>query len=487
MNFRIVLHLLKTDWQRLRVPTIAVWMLLLISAAPWLTHDTASFEIPVIYRFSSMGNSEHLEEAAISKLSVYAPFFELFVHAATALLSTAIGLHDQPWQVVSPFRKWQRILAKTLTLFLFVVLPQLLIAASISILNGFSQSFVVTSISGMALALMLRHGAYAVFGRCCRSFWSWGTALVCLAGLPYLLNSLAESHLVLWNSQSAIPGLLTFEPGAMEWVEMALSLILVTLLPRISRSPNGSVTRMAAAVVGIMAASCLNTWLISRPVFSEHPVVMASVEPALTDSGVGIRSVNFSNSGEISSSLRLMGVINATGQSPRTYVQWLASDQPLAKGRLPFDVDDNAGNSALGETLPGFLSSPPAYGNRLVDLGAADKDQKITSVDLTGYVYRYRTVADLPLGENRAGVNLDDITISARYLKGKAGDLLKRGFLPDAELSLKCPVRAGVENFSYFLYLPEAKECVRLKAIFSQGGESPWGSSMASLRAAIPD
>lgn len=132
--------------------------------------------------------------------------------------------------------------------------------------------------------------------------------------------------------------------------------------------------------------------------------------------------------------------------------------------------------TALHQVLPAVLIDridPPDYVNfdpEVVNRLPAD-------VSLTGAVFRYRIVADLPLGRNRVATTLDDITTAARYIDSKEGE-------PLAEVSLKCPLTLTGENdsyFSYILYLPESGRCASLEPRYRGEGFSPGGMAWFQL------
>ncbi|RYD26491.1 MAG: hypothetical protein EOP87_22670, partial [Verrucomicrobiaceae bacterium] len=106
MNFRTVLHLLKTDWQRFYIPIIGLWVVLAASTAPWWLHDPAAFDVPRIMGASYSGDVETLAVRQIDSISLYMRLLSLLALVLPVLLSTGIGMHDQGWQAVSPIRLW---------------------------------------------------------------------------------------------------------------------------------------------------------------------------------------------------------------------------------------------------------------------------------------------------------------------------------------------------------------------------------------------
>ncbi len=467
----MIFHLLKTDWNRLRFPILAVWFVILLCTLPWLLHDPASFDVPMSSENFMSGNLEAL--GLTIRSPYYGGLFNFLVRAATLLLSTAIGMHDLRWQAVSPIRPGQRLAAKALALLLFIVLPQLVVGAAILILHGFSLSFTVISAAGIGLSLMLLHGIAAVFGRCCGSFWPWSAALTCLVGLLSLLDFGARDYGVFldpWANSSS----------PLLWTRMAVSLLLVACLPRILLARPGRLASITAATVGI----CASYYLTQLPVFRtllqarhiESGVVMDSIQPKLAPEGVQVMTELRSEFGRTSFVNKPGGRIETTGQRPGTFVHWHAGNLPPEPAlRVLHDEYSTAKQEAIYDALPAPLVDRPSLRDALIDLtpgGPSTRKFQPATVTLTGLAFRYLTLADLPLGEGRFATGRDEITLAARLRDGK-------GLGPLTELSLQYPSQFLIGDtalFDYFLYLPKDSICIKLSPILSQTAPLPGGA-----------
>ena len=158
----MILHLLKTDWQRLKRPVLAVWLLLVLTTLPWLLHRPDSFTGPWAEISSRQGElpAELLDS---TRFRLDAELVRYLIAIATILLSAAIGMHGIHWQAVSPLRPWKRVAAKLLSLLAFIVGPQVLLGALVLQLHGFSPGGILAASLGTAVSLLLLHATSALF------------------------------------------------------------------------------------------------------------------------------------------------------------------------------------------------------------------------------------------------------------------------------------------------------------------------------------
>jgi hypothetical protein len=475
MNFRIILHLLKTDWLRFKWPIICMWICLIVTVAPWLLHDPVSFDLPLSNGFS-FGDVESLSLLRPSFHLADGRHFAMLAFALPVLLSTAIGMHDQLWQSVSPIRPWQRIVAKAVALFLFIVLPQLLLGIAISMLNGFSPAFIIMSAMSIGLQLMLLHGMSAIFGRCCGSLWLWSAAVTCLAGVSYLIDSILWDIYVPRNWISILLGPWTIQSGPLECVQAGLALVLVAALPWMVRSRRESVTGIVAAVAGLTASSYLSVWPVRWHGSWNHPLRMESVQPALSAEGGRWENAKSWETGSDSDRQHFKIAVDAKGLECRTFVKWEAFPSTLPDKKQYFlndrqyfmDTNTSEVRVALREALPvPFDDSYTDLGTPLVDIGPDVKTRPPTSVPLVGRVFRWRMIADLPLGESAVLATSGDITVAARLNNDKVRE-------PGGELMVKCPVQRT--SFTYLIYLPKAGRCFRPLTTDTRIGAPPGGT-----------
>ncbi|GAA5127633.1 hypothetical protein JIN84_08415 [Luteolibacter yonseiensis] len=478
MNFRTVSHLLKTDWQRFNIPIIGMWVCFVISAAPWLTHDPASFGVPMITGTSYSGNLESLGLSEIPNVPQYLRWFGVLALVLPVLLSTFIGMHDLRWQSVSPIRPWQRLVAKTLGLLFFIVLPQLVPGVVIAMRNGFSPAHAMDQVSGTGTQLLFLYGTLAVIGRYCGSFWSWSAAVACFIGVSHLIGSLLGETYEPGNMFGILVRLGGIHPEAADQVRVVLGFVLVVAFSRIFRFRRGGAAIIASAIFGLTAASYLGTWSGTCPVLWSRPVVMDSVQPVLSGQGVWGANVTQYQNGMTRTRRSLQAMIDTKGQGEGVFVKWRSDFQSgeTVPGRFFPGPRTSEMRAALHQVLPAPLIDRNDSWD-VVDFGPEEVDRPPADVGLTGGVFRYRIVADLPLGRNRVATTLDDIATAARYVENKEGE-------PLAEVSLKCPqsLTGGSDSyFSYVLYLPESGRCTGLEQRYRGEGFSPGGIAWYQL------
>ena len=479
----MILHLLKTDWQRLRKPVVIVWIILLLTALPWLLHDPDSFSVPMSIRSSMDGSLDRLG------FSIRSPFpqelFMFLAFASSMLLATGIGMHDVHWQAASPIRRWQRLVAKALAVFLFVVAPGLLVGAGVMLLHGFSAALVVAAACGIGLTSILLHGTAAFFGRWCGSFWSWSAALACLFGLQRVLGIWIGVHgfsggsFSDWSSGS----------GPRLWVAGALSLLAVALLPRLFRRRPGSAGAIVVAVLAL-ALSGFASRKVPRTVWLPRGDIDTSgIEAVIGPEGIQVTTEQRSVFGRSSIHHGYRASILTTGAPADTHLYWQSRDRPVEPGEiLSAFAGTTAGFTAIGAALPaplirGVGSSRSSFEIVQPEGGSAVKPP--AEVELTGFAIRYEPLADLPLGEIPVSAGAGDFAINARlHFAASHGPL--------CEVTLRHPVLGVSRNAAslaadevwyggracdFFLYLPAIGSCVELSASLSQISPLPGGGT----------
>jgi len=270
MNFHIVIHFLKTDWQRLRWLILAFWVLLLLAAWPALSFAPGDFRVPARPGASYFGGTNGALLAALEKQGELSPLRDwifatmswLFT-GATLLLAGSLGFHTRMWTEGRPTRKRETIAAKLGGLLLFAVVPIVLVLTLIPLLQGFPWQEGLRSGLRAAASTLPRLAGVALFGALCRSWWRW------LAGMFAVAVALQILPRLLWirgapqwiHDPLVIPGTSYFHLGPL-WIAVVVLAILLAFLP----SQVQAVRKVAAAIVAILISCHLLSLPLTLPV-----------------------------------------------------------------------------------------------------------------------------------------------------------------------------------------------------------------------------
>ena len=486
----MIFHLLKSDWQRLRWLILGTWTIL-FAVLTWLLHDPASFALPWVD--VNQGNNSPNSLFDIPQ-GVWLQQWSLYgVAAATLLLSTDIGMHDSRWQRVSPIRGWEKLAAKLLAVLLFIVLPQVLLGLGVMWSQGFPTHSALVAAAGIALSLTLLYGTAALFGRQCGSFWIWAAAVACLVAatwLPLIMGGLSRGFVALvmpalWNLRVFLD-VWAEGSGPMLWVYLGLALVAVAGIPRLFRTRPGTVPAVVAAIAGLLLAGVAAPWLAPRQMLPE--LDLPSLQPAVAANDVRIQQVSSTGlSGRTSDRSYVEARITTDGNADGQFVSWRPWSAKMAIQLMSgFGLARlQAHDTALGAALPAPLASPEnSYDEfETLPLTAAN----VPSIPVTGIVFRYETLADLPLSENPVTSSGDGTSVIARLTSD-----LPRGPLPEVIL------RSAADEFGwrsfgnrgfpqgYFpfskplifvLYLPKQKTCIRMRTKAEQHTSIPGGGT----------
>lgn len=274
MNLRIVLHLYKTDWQRLKWLVIGLWVVTLLLTLPvifatpfdlhYLTNGGGDGELCRIlsergeYGFRSAGYILHALRLFFAN-TLLIPL----------LIGGMIGFHSQTLQLTRPARLRETLAAKALIAFAWLTLPQLLLIALHLFVRGFSFSEIISAIGTQTVTKGSFHLACVFFGMLAGSFWIWLSGLLCGLALLTSILIVSRNHQLssllnsIW-SQEIHPQARTFH--------LTLAIALLALAAW-SLSRWKATTRSLIAVMIMLATSwfALSSHTITPP-FAHLPV-----------------------------------------------------------------------------------------------------------------------------------------------------------------------------------------------------------------------
>ncbi|MGC4017310.1 MAG: hypothetical protein QM755_22770 [Luteolibacter sp.] len=176
MNFRIIAHLFKADFLRLRWLFLLCWLLIPAAAWPSWSYDGLSQQTP-LPRYLMVGG-------------VYGPFgnptdafficLQYALSILTLILAGALGYQSLAWNQARPVRKRELITAKIVSVVLLLVIPLVLPSVVNLMLRGMPY---VEAPALSALAIGLRLGAAYLFGMIARGFWAWAGGMLLIPAL----------------------------------------------------------------------------------------------------------------------------------------------------------------------------------------------------------------------------------------------------------------------------------------------------------------
>jgi hypothetical protein len=452
MNFRIVLHLLKTDWQRIRRPIIAYWLLLIFAALPWWFQADGDLRMLQWMRYGRNGRVQPFMEDAVVSSSTNIPIFLLEIVSTILALILASMLGAQ-WikQAVTPVRGRERLSAMALSLLLLMVLPLGLLAFVNLLLHGFSPGVAAMAVSANALSVWMLLGVAAALGAWLPSPW---LLLAGCAALSSAVGFISEFYRPLQYGFRGYPVLPLLPAGPREWLFGGLAIaLLVLLFPATRRRLNGP-WKVVVAVGLIILAGIPAVLLPPADVHikTDPAIVTDSIRPKLRN--VGIQMTNESNSTK-GSTLLISAYLQSTGCPPGHAVRWKPTsgwisqdgkristirkemDPLLLANEGYFDLGSYAidADMAALAALPGNTNS--ARFSRFVEsssamLGQAELPSRTLlspdrvadlQMDFTGTVFRYERVWDVPLRDSPVKIQEGNLTWHVRQLPPDNGEL----------------------------------------------------------------
>lgn len=490
----MILHLLKTDWQRLKRPVLAVWMLLVLTTLPWLLHRLDSFAGPWAEIGSRQGELP-AELLDTTSFPIDAELIRYLIAIATILLSAAIGMHGIHWQAVSPLRPWKRVAAKILSLLAFIIGPQLLLGALVLQLHGFSPGVILAASLGTAVSLLPLHATSALFAFHCASRWVWLAAVTSLVAAIFVLTPIFSlGHEALLHP--------FIDPWAMHrgprcWLLGALAVLALIVLPKVFRTRPGSVLAATAAVLSILAAAITSR---RAPHIAVFPAPAASTDPALAGITPELvpRSLRLDDGffgSRPAGSLRVDASLQTAGTlPPGEFIVW--SSQPSASAlesrnwtRAFPNFASATDRSALEAVLPAPLMRDKwsTSQNNISQTfpGRHAGDSSALTLRVSGHLFRYEILAALPVGDRTDATSDGDLRIFTRGLTLPGAPCLidavvqgpALGIGPDRHQLTWAPHAIG--SYRFVLHLPQDQLCIPLVDQVDLAAPIPGGAAWA--------
>lgn len=459
MNFRIVLHLIKTDWQRLKWPVIGLWVIVVLTALPWFMHDPTDFEFP--NRMPEFGRPPkflgliHGPESIGSILGLY--------------LAAMIGLQVRGRILVSPIRIHERATARFLTIFLFLVLPPAICVGLNLIRQGFPVTMAMHAMLAFGITILMILGVTTLFAAWCSTAWQCLVGVTAVIGAHALysmmpgfwpLPPLELLSSILWPTiadyqvlgtlalATIVLGLpLLLRRGRMNGpLQVATAVILLMLalaasvIPSVCHSPNHD---LASGIPPNAPATMI------RPVIRPESLRMVSTEDfrmVIGDTKEGAPA----NYNHASSSVA--GIVDASGCPPGQFVVWKAAeasrltyDGRIVAKRVPHQSYFNTrsgGDHPLSDVEPDDLAvitealpaktppdtvpkwnrfpktERPNYLGCYVPIrpqASWDEGALTLETSFTGTVYQYERIIDVPLTDNPVRLKVGDAIYQIRH------------------------------------------------------------------------
>lgn len=489
----MILHLLKTDWQRLKRPVLAVWLLLALTTLPWLLHRPDSFAGPWAEISSRQGElPPGLSNA--TTIPIDAELVRYLIAIATILLSAAIGMHGIHWQAVSPLRPWKRVAAKLLSLLAFIVGPQVLLGALVLQLHAFSPGVILAASLGTAVSLLLLHGSSALFAYHCASRWVWLAAVTSLVAAMFVLTpmfSLGQDLLHPFIDPWAM------HRGPRYWLLGTIAVLALIVLPKALRTRPGTVLAATAAVLSILAAAIAsrrapNLAVFPAPAASTNPA-LAAITPELVPRSLRLDDGFFGT--RPAGSLRVDASLQTAGMlPPDQFIVW--SSRPAASAlesrfwtRSFPNLASPTDRAAMEAVLPAPLvrdewstsqnNVSQTFPKRHADDGSPLKLQ------VSGHLFRYEVLADLALGDRTDATVDGDLRIFTRGLGLATAPFLIDAVVQSPALGIGRNARMltwsphAIGSYRFVIHLPQDQLCIPLVAQVDQAAPIPGGAAWA--------
>ncbi|MES2475588.1 MAG: hypothetical protein V4640_07390 [Verrucomicrobiota bacterium] len=429
MNFRIIAHLVRTDWQRFKRPVVVLWIVLIITALPWLLHHPGNFQMPF---WTTNGWESRLGPVpeGFTDFPRYWRSFRSLEMLATVLSLVLAAMIGAQWvkHPVTPVRGRERLVALALSLLVFLVLPQWILAFGNMLLHGFIPGIAALAAGSPTLTAWLLLGLAAVMGVWLPSPW------LHLAGCAALVSAVGFVAVVvrpLGFMYFKYPTLPLLPAGPKEWLLGTMTILLLGLLFPVFRQRLNGPWKIAAVVLLILAAGIpavllpppdlqvkndpsIDTTSI-RPVLqfvrmtadfrrSQAPAfdVHAQLDPIGCPPGYGVRYVPaagwISQQGKRVASLRFDRNFSPTFRASDGYFQPTAypDDTDLAE----LEALPGSGKTIAPSMRPKTQSI--WLGRFEAEPGTDIPADRIAElhVEFTAIVYRYEKVWDVPLHDD---------------------------------------------------------------------------------------
>lgn len=513
MNLRTVFHLFRTDVRRLRWLILITWFLfavdfaICLSASGWRAPGTRS---------SSSGDAEQHYRESAPKLWRVGGFTAM-------LVAGAAGWQGLAWSRTRPVRRREAAAAKTGFVLTFLILPQMAMVATVLLYNGIPWR---ESLLGMLAAA----GVFAplwcmmmALGRLAGSGAAFFMGLVFIAGGAGIAGLFDER--MLFNFWMALGDPWGQYAGPHSWYFLgtcaAALLLLLPLIARRWKTPARLLTA-AGVVVGSGYYWRYTDWFhVSGDYFE-----MAAQDSAVFDKVTPVPPVTRLDGSEPMDRgkrvISVSGMFGTEGLPPDVFAWWQPSGEALlrsegkviarAKSRFikegrpqiqslfpPQQTPMN--EAAVLAALPregrlvkdqmqgihfSFEKSPQELGLFVPeDPGIGFSGRQVSlEADMTGILYRYEVVADVPLAEEsivRRGAVHMQVRLAAETVPPR-DPLGQPGYLQSvrADIGVQCPalgvsddvltltwMMPPVHAWRVFLYTPATGWLVEGRNIFS--------------------
>jgi hypothetical protein len=482
VNFPVLLHLLRTDWLRLKRPVIVLWLLVIFTALPWLLHDPGSFHVPAM---DGTGSSDLVTSQREMWGNPWIRRLLAALQTASSVLAfgiaCSIGLQWKRRPAI-PISLPQQLAAALLAFLLFIVLPVTLLIALNLGAHGFSAGIVMQAAWHHAVALSLLLAMAGLFAAWCRSWWWLSVGIVSLIAAGTMLES--QSSPLRWLLPQAIAGGLWLPQGISEsWQASLLATLCLMALFPLFHNRVQAIGRIATAVALVLASAWLGSWTLA---FSTIPTALPTIaatsfEPLIQQAEArtaGSGSDFLSHAARRPPITQVVAKLHVPDLPADQFIEWTAQapatlsrdgavlatllppERRRAAGRPPEAPVDGADfDQAIRAVLPATLvrrdfGRSPIGSFELSDQHLSDGLMTIRAM-LSGVVYRVETVFDVPLDDNVA--TIEDGAITWRIRRFIADDEK-----PWADIALSFPAPASASparQCRFFIYRPELGIC----------------------------
>lgn len=182
MNPRVVWYLVKTDWRRLWVAVVALWMVMLVAALPVIVTDFGKMAgyLQWLTGWTAGPSAEDFSRSVLRGampgmlvLQDVVGGFSSLLAAGMAVVCALTGLTGGGWSGVRPVRRRERVGAKVVEAVLFVMLPVALLVGANVLAHGFRTGDALVAMGHSAVRLAPLVAALVLIGALCGSFPRW--------------------------------------------------------------------------------------------------------------------------------------------------------------------------------------------------------------------------------------------------------------------------------------------------------------------------
>lgn len=474
MNFRIVLHLFKTDWRHLKWLIAATWLLILLAAWPVWSFSPAHFDMPPPMGVERIDPYSGNIPAYLKLSSPVSLWTQLALRGALIgailLLAGALGFHAKGWTAGRPTRRRETILAKALGLGVLLILPLIAVTFITGLIQGTGPAAAFQSGAQTAATLVPRIIGACLFGTLCGGGWRWLAGILALligntvlpliffyVGIPWFsapfgLPRVFLSTRVPWFSDP-LGMIAPWQGPTLLWIVAALLAVLLRLTSH-HMAPFRRIG-LALAVLWLVPP-----WLIgSRSLYpaplagkaKELPDWSATVRPVLAQPSLAGRLSRDSDrsfpgplrSGPLPDALQMTFRWQASGLPAGAFADW----SKKGRGELRLDEETTADLRGTGGIFFGteydLQPIAAALGTSTESLQQSTMNhfgvdgyhmqgvfEPVTpgrfksaslAIELAGTAYRFDKLLDVPLGPS-VGVEVEGMRLQIRRLDPEGKD-----------------------------------------------------------------